>query len=568
MQQIVWCLLIIFISIAMRCSGQDWAGLHVHSGPAYDNGKNIVITSKDEKYVVGTYNYQSSSNQGPVRMGCQIMPEYQVIPFNQFNVIGVVIKYDAADEIEWVRSVPMRVHDIAVTESGDYVVLGKIDYDIFIDGELYQTRGNQGLIIAYTSEGKYRWHKIVRPGNPTVFASSTALFHSLDIQDNGKSVIVSGRSNIPGVIMPDNFTIPAGGFLFKFNGHNGELQNYYDMIGFSAETFTVHVDEFDNILIGGTFNTFVFAGESYFALDNHDAFLAKFDSDFNEQWAATFKSEYPGYMEVIRSIESDGDFIYCSGVHRNSLDINDTDEIDVPVGGIDSYVVCLNRSSDVQWICRIAGSGFETISDLCVGNNEVFITGTFSQNILGFNQLQADGNRNVFAISIDKIGSFGFGLQGGSENEPLYGSYPNRESASAISVDSKNNVYIVGNTWANGSYGDDHFETRGETDFYVAKISNSESENSQIPSLDCSPIWPEIELYPNPAVDNLFIRTTGEIFELEIINSIGQSIKKFESTPNDEGLIIDIANLSSGIYIINIKTSQGEISEKFVKVSQ
>ncbi len=566
MKQITWWHLIFFISMAEAGFSQKWAGLHIHSGPAYDQGENIVITKNDEKYVVGTYQYDQLAYSESIRIGCQLMPEAQIIPFYHHTPLGVVIKYNAEDEIQWVRSVPLRAQDIVVNKNGDYVILGKIDYTIYINDEIYNTQGNQGLLIAYTSDGKYRWHKIIRPGSPTYSSSSTALFHSLDIQEDG-NVVVSGRSNIPGTLLPDNFSVPSGGFLFRFNGETGEMQNYYDIIGNSAEVFKVHVDESDHILIGGTFKSFNFAGESYFA-SNYGGFLAKFDSDFNEQWAVCLKSDAQGYVGGIRSIATDNNFIYFSGKYRNSVSANDTLLIGSSIGDMDSFVGCLNNTGEVQWMRRIAGSGFEIVSDICVGSNEVFVTGIFSQNILGLSWLQADGYANVFVISLNKNGTFRFGLQGGSENEPYHDSFPNREAANAVSVDSKENVYIVGNAWGNGSYGDHSYQTNGVTDFFVAKVSNFESEISHMPPINCPPIWPEINIYPNPAINNIFVRTTGEILELEIINSIGQLVGRFKPRIDDDGIHIDITNLSSGVYILNLKTNQGEVKDKFIKISQ
>lgn len=566
MSKFAWWPLFLLLSIPSRGLGQEWAGLQVHSGQGYNQGENIVITENDEKYVVGTYQY-NWAHEEPVRMGCQIMPESQVTPFLTLISLGVVMKYSAIDEIQWVRSVPMRAQDIAVNANGDYFVLGKIDYDIFINGETYHTRGNQGLLMAYTHDGQYKWHKIVRPGSPTFSSSSTALFHSLDIQSNG-SVIVSGRSNISGTLLPDNYPIPSGGFLFRFDGETGEMLNHYDMIGIAAEVFKVHVDAFDNIFIGGKFDTFTFASITYFAGNNHDAFLAKFDSDFNEEWSAIFKSSNNGFIGFPRSITSDINYIYFSGTHRNSIDLNGTHAIGESIGDIDSYVGCIDMFGDIQWTRRIEGLGFKIVSDITVGKNEVFITGTFSQNIAGLSQFQADGYRDVFVIALNKNGTLRWGLQGGSKNEPVHDAFPNSEAANAIAVDSKQNVYIVGNTWRSGNYGSYHFHTEQFTDFFVAKIANAASETVQMPPLNCPPIWPEIQIYPNPSVDKIFVSTTGQTIEVQIINSIGQTLRKFQPVQDDDPLQIDISDLSSGVYIINLRTNHGEVSEKFIKISQ
>ncbi len=73
-----------------------------------------------------------------------------------------------------------------------------------------------------------------------------------------------------------------------------------------------------------------------------------------------------------------------------------------------------------------------------------------------------------------------------------------------------------------------------------------------------------IKIYPNPTEDILHIEYTGfEPSSIDIINSTGQILWSEEIVPS---LIeIDVNFLSSGIYLLKIKTSAGEASLKFVK---
>ena len=71
-----------------------------------------------------------------------------------------------------------------------------------------------------------------------------------------------------------------------------------------------------------------------------------------------------------------------------------------------------------------------------------------------------------------------------------------------------------------------------------------------------------INIFPNPATENLTIETT-EKATIEILNIAGQIIKTINTT--DKQTIINVENLSSGVYIIKAKTDRGVAVKRFIK---
>jgi len=71
-----------------------------------------------------------------------------------------------------------------------------------------------------------------------------------------------------------------------------------------------------------------------------------------------------------------------------------------------------------------------------------------------------------------------------------------------------------------------------------------------------------IQVYPNPTTDNLIIETP-EIATIVILNIEGQIIKTI--TTAEKQTSIDVADLSSGVYIIKAKTERGVAVKKFIK---
>ena len=71
----------------------------------------------------------------------------------------------------------------------------------------------------------------------------------------------------------------------------------------------------------------------------------------------------------------------------------------------------------------------------------------------------------------------------------------------------------------------------------------------------------QIILYPNPVHQRLFIGNAEDGMIYEIYNMAGQLVKK--GTLENE--VVDVASLSTGIFVINLTWSNGKFSSKFIK---
>ncbi|MBO7132760.1 MAG: leucine-rich repeat protein [Bacteroidales bacterium] len=74
----------------------------------------------------------------------------------------------------------------------------------------------------------------------------------------------------------------------------------------------------------------------------------------------------------------------------------------------------------------------------------------------------------------------------------------------------------------------------------------------------------EISLFPNPANDILNITSSETISEIEIVNTLGQVVKRIEV--NADNAVCDVEDLTSGVYVVRIHTKGTVVSQrKFVK---
>jgi hypothetical protein len=74
----------------------------------------------------------------------------------------------------------------------------------------------------------------------------------------------------------------------------------------------------------------------------------------------------------------------------------------------------------------------------------------------------------------------------------------------------------------------------------------------------------EIALFPNPATDILNITSSETISEIEIVNTLGQVVKRIEV--NSDNAVCDVEDLKVGVYVVRIRTASTTLSQrKFVK---
>ncbi|AIZ63412.1 hypothetical protein PK28_06365 [Hymenobacter sp. DG25B] len=80
-----------------------------------------------------------------------------------------------------------------------------------------------------------------------------------------------------------------------------------------------------------------------------------------------------------------------------------------------------------------------------------------------------------------------------------------------------------------------------------------------------------LQLAPNPASDQIIFKLAGlpmhELLTVEVFNSLGQSIQSFRLSPQkaNQGHILDVSNLKAGVYSLRLLTSEGPITQRFVR---
>ena len=74
-----------------------------------------------------------------------------------------------------------------------------------------------------------------------------------------------------------------------------------------------------------------------------------------------------------------------------------------------------------------------------------------------------------------------------------------------------------------------------------------------------------INIYPNPANDILYIEAESEINDVVIYTITGVIVGQQTTDNRQQSLSIDLSGLNAGIYFVKINTNQGEIVKRFIK---
>ncbi len=157
---------------------------------------------------------------------------------------------------------------------------------------------------------------------------------------------------------------------------------------------------------------------------------------------------------------------------------------------------------------------------------------------------ERDNNANGFSSGQVRLYQF----NGGTWNqvgEDIHGEAAGDYSGTSISLSSDGSIVAIGAP-----------ENQG-TDYNSGHVRVFENSSLGVDDLENTPI----SVYPNPVEDKLTIESTGIPITKSIIYSIqGQVV--LETSDNDE---IDVANLPSGVYFIQITAENRTQALKFVK---
>jgi hypothetical protein len=108
---------------------------------------------------------------------------------------------------------------------------------------------------------------------------------------------------------------------------------------------------------------------------------------------------------------------------------------------------------------------------------------------------------------------------------------------------------------SNGNYFDMY---RIQSDCYEAEATRANPSTASIEAHEVS-----VKLYPNPVQDELHVESSSQMEVLEILQLNGSII--YSQRPNETSARISLVGLNPGMYLVNLKTTAGSESYRFIK---
>ncbi|SHI64835.1 Por secretion system C-terminal sorting domain-containing protein [Flavobacterium terrae] len=344
---------------------------------------------------------------------------------------------------------------------------------------------------------------------------------------------------------------------------------------------------------------------------NLDYWVVKLSVNGTPEWQKTIGGKY---FDELKSIEQTTDGGYILGGYSNSPVSGDKTSDNFGLG--DYWIVKLDESGNITWQKTIGGDKDDNLFTLIQTKDKGFLLGGNSNSNATNSKKKGNGKGTDFwVVKLDETGdivwqeTYDYGkvdvLTSIVENEDhtfLIGGYAqseirNQKSEISKSSTSKNdkegiNDYIAlkikdngEEVWTQtvGSKGDEVMkkllETRdggyllagtskggqsrdkgssiGGNDFWVVKLKDKEKKQKTKTA---------VEAYPNPAESftNTLVNYDYNDGWATLYDLNGRQLQKIE-LHGEHTVPIQLGNIPSGVYLVNIKTNNGEDSVKIIK---
>jgi Secretion system C-terminal sorting domain len=222
---------------------------------------------------------------------------------------------------------------------------------------------------------------------------------------------------------------------------------------------------------GNIYTVGQFEGTCYFnsqfvtSTGGFDTYIVKYQPDGTVEWATSFGGVIDDYSMAI-SLD-DANNIYVAGSY--SISINFTDTIINSAGTTAAIVVKFDPNGNFVWARQFTGNGYDVCYDLKCVNNNVYVTGIFSDTLTvdPSNILMSNGGQDVFVAKLDTSGNVAWARSGGGNNEDI---------SRGVGIDGSDNVYITGSFRNSPTFGAFNMTSYGSRDIFLVKYNSSGTE--------------------------------------------------------------------------------------------
>ncbi len=520
-----------------------------YGGNSYDIGNSIVKDDFGNVFTCGifTQTVDFEAQSGIV-----------TLVSNNNKADAFITKHDENGVLLWVKHISgeqdVDARSIITDSSGNIFVLGDYLGTIYFDGiEYYEVpwAGSGALFITkLDTNGNFEWafdlkgERNYLKGKSLDTDSSGNIYATGTFQgtiaytdpNTGQNVFVESSQS-------GNGTSP---FIYKINNSGSII--YAKAVNGGLGT-AIHVDNTGNIYLTGR------------GVGIYIPIIYKLNNQGNTIWSKSLEGNNNTFGKDITT-DSNGN-VFLAGSYRDTVDFDTGSNIYemTASGGEDIFILKLDSNGDFIWVKSIGGSYFDSGSSISVDTQgDVYTTGYFSTTV-DFNtdpsevlNFTSNGESDIFIHKLDSAGNFVYAKQiGGSGADIGY----------SIRVDDVDDILLTGSFTNLVDFDPEttvfELDSNGTRDIFIVNFESSSlsiSENQ----LNTN----EILLFPNPSKDKILIKNNNKIQYIKLFDTNGKII--INLLVNDNQTHLNISELLSGIYILEIQLEKSKVLKRIIKI--
>ncbi len=562
------CLVILIVNSFRTHSQVDWLFLQGSTGN--DEGRGIVIDSKENIYVVGGFKGNVDFNPGSTS------DFHQTIPMSATN--GFIQKFHPDQSLIWIKTFGIggsisEITDVIIDNddniyiSGSYV--GDPDFSTDESGViLLNQNSSDGFVAKYNDQGDVVWAKGLI-GNSMQKVNGLALDNFDNLYLTGQYVSEIDLDPNAGVAMQitssGNGFQESNGFVAKWDT-NGQYIWGGSYQSFSCEGLKIEADESGNIyLIGnfkGSLDIDITMTSDIYSRTNKSVFIVKMDSSQNLLWGKVIDGVNSGSNNYYYSLantcalDNDGNLFVGGGFSGETFFGYGDTSYNFTSNNVyqDAFIQKLDVNGNHQWTKVFGGTSMDYVTDLKTSDDgQLYSTGVFASNV------QFDTDNSSFTVDAkgNDLYIMSWDLNGGFHWVQTIGGQCDNSYSAAIAHDGNQNIYGTGMFSGTIELAPSQYIFgNGWEDCIVYKIGGqlNVSENA----LETSS-----SVYPNPVNEILYFKFyNGKNPDLvEVIDLTGRIVisEKFNNQ-------LSVKSLNNGTYIVRLFKGQEIYGTKRINV--
>ena len=538
----------------------EWANSCGSSGE--ELGQSIAVDVLGNVYTLGTYENVTDFDPGP--------GTFTLASNGTKNIF--IQKLDGLGHFVWAKNISgtqLYCKSMVLDQAGNIYIAGYFNNIVDLDPgvgtfTLGENSSHSSFVEKLDNAGNFVWAKSITKAKASV----------LTIDASGSLFILGEYADGTVDFDPDagvyNLSASNKIFILKLNSSGGFIfaKGFGNTVCYPQ---SIKLDQNNNILITGYFtNTVDFdPGIGIYNLTsntfNEAIFVLKLNASADFMWVKGIGGDLYEYGFSVSSDNSNN--VLITGCFSETVDFDPGPGTYTlatqTVMDIDIFVLKLDAAGNFLWVAGMGGGsiGEAGYAIFCDAADNIYTGGVFDSGNADFDpgpatfNLSSGSGGSSFVQKLDPSGNFIWAVNF-SDGENI---------CKAIAVDISQNVYATGyfvhTMELDPPFGLIDITSNGGNDMYVVKLTanNTIGTKENFKNLN-------VLVYPNPTKDKITISSQENIDEIELrLTSITGVELINENNFNLKNETLDITNLASGVYFLQITSTKQNSVVKIVK---